>query len=439
MAARIDPFPRRALLEGLARRTLDVAGAAALLALAFPLACVALAPARGRPWPRLGTTVCAGVDARAFLLRHEILGREARGFAWRLARSALADWPVLLAVLRGHMSLVGPRVMRLEEATALAPADRDRFAVRPGLVCHWWVWRRTNIDFGSEAQADLRYLRERSLRGDLAILLRALLALPYGAAAATHRAAETISGIRLLNLGMDELVDAILAALHRRVVTRVAFVNPDCVNIAARNPRYRALLARTEWVCPDGIGMKIAGRVLDRPIRQNLNGTDLFPRLCAALAASGHRLYLLGARPGVAEAVARWAQGRHPGLAVAGWRSGYFQPAQADAVLADIRNSKADVLLVAMGVPLQEAWMRENLGRSGAVVGIGVGGLFDFYGGRIPRAPLWLREIGGEWLYRLLQEPRRMWRRYLLGNVTFLWRIGQERRAQHLAAAGGRR
>jgi N-acetylglucosaminyldiphosphoundecaprenol N-acetyl-beta-D-mannosaminyltransferase len=98
-------------------------------------------------------------------------------------------------------------------------------------------------------------------------------------------------------------------------------------------------------------------------------------------------------------------------------------------VVAAIRDSGADVLLVAMGVPMQDLWLRRNLKRSGATVGMGVGGLFDFYGGRIPRAPLWLREIGGEWAYRLWQEPRRMWHRYLVGNATFLWRVMRERMA----------
>jgi exopolysaccharide biosynthesis WecB/TagA/CpsF family protein len=80
-----------------------------------------------------------------------------------------------------------------------------------------------------------------------------------------------------------------------------------------------------------------------------------------------------------------------------------------------------------MGAPRQELWIQKNLAQTGAIVGIGVGGLFDFYSGRIPRAPIWLREIGGEWIYRLMQEPSRMWKRYLIGNVTFLMRIFLER------------
>jgi N-acetylglucosaminyldiphosphoundecaprenol N-acetyl-beta-D-mannosaminyltransferase len=372
------------------------------------------------------------------VLRREIV-RKGNSAATRwLARSALSDWPALLSIFTGHASFVGPRILDARAAAALAPVDRDRFSVPPGLVCYAWVQQRTNIDFDDEPATVRRYLANRSLTADAAILLRALAALPYGRSEGTPHAVLHVSGIRLLNLGMDEFVAAIETAIEARARTQIAFVNPACVNIAARDPRYRAALARADWVCPDGIGMKIAGRILERPIRQNLNGTDLFPRLCAALARSGRSIYLLGARPGVASAAAEWAQRQFPELRIAGTHTGYFDDDGEAAVLAAIRDSGADVLLVAMGVPAQDLWLRRNLKKSGATVGIGVGGLFDFYGGRIPRAPQWLREIGGEWIYRLLQEPRRMWRRYLVGNVAFLWRVVRERCAAGSESAGRR-
>jgi N-acetylglucosaminyldiphosphoundecaprenol N-acetyl-beta-D-mannosaminyltransferase len=413
----------------LVKRVLDALLAGTLLVLSLPVALVALAPLRQRVLPRMAATACAGRAGRPFTRRREIIrSGDSAATRW-LSRSALADWPVLLSVLAGHVSFVGPRILDVREAAALAPADRDRFAVSPGLVCYAWVQQRTNIDFDDEASTVRRYLADRSLATDAGLLLRAVAALPYGRPAGTPQAAVHISGIRLLNLGMDELVVAIETAIEARARTQIAFVNPACVNIAAGDPCYRATLARADWVCPDGIGMKIAGRILERPIRQNLNGTDLFPRLCAALARSGRSMYLLGARPGVAADVAAWAQRHFPQLRIAGTHSGYFEGDDEATVLAEIRDSGADVLLVAMGVPAQDHWLRHNLKRSGATVGIGVGGLFDFYGGRIPRAPPWLREIGGEWTYRLLQEPRRMWRRYLVGNAVFLWRVVRERRA----------
>ena len=178
-----------------------------------------------------------------------------------------------------------------------------------------------------------------------------------------------------------------------------------------------------------GFGMRIAGRLLNQPVRDNVNGTDLFPRLCAALSLHGRSVYLLGGRPGIAKAAADWAKTHYPLLRIAGAHDGYFGADQTGQVVADIRRSRADVLLVAMGVPVQEGWIDRNSASTGATVTIGVGGLFDYYSGRIPRAPAWMRRCGLEWTFRLIQEPGRLWRRYLVGNLVFLARIGRDRLA----------
>lgn len=243
----------------------------------------------------------------------------------------------------------------------------------------------------------------------------------------TFPACVMLDGIRLANLALDDAVTAIDCALTKRQPTRIAFVNADCANIAAKNEAYREDLQRCDWVFVDGIGMRIAGEVMNQPVRDNVNGTDLFPHLCGMLAERGHSIYLLGGRPGIAEATARWAESLHPDLRVAGTHHGYFTPDQQEAVLADIRQSGADVVLVAMGAPRQEAWINANFPLTGATIAIGVGGLFDYYSGRIPRAPVWMRRLGLEWVFRLIQEPTRLWRRYLLGNLVFLCRLGRAR------------
>jgi N-acetylglucosaminyldiphosphoundecaprenol N-acetyl-beta-D-mannosaminyltransferase len=320
----------------------------------------------------------------------------------------------VLGLLRGNLTLIGPRLPQ-------------GAAVKHGLYCLWWLRRRSNIDYTTEAEADAEYLTGRSLRTDLAILMRVCLAGLYGAPVSSHAVSQLIGGVHLLNLRVDDLLDAIAGALHARAPVRIAFVNPDCVNIAANDAHYRRCLAASDWVCADGIGMKIAGSLLQRPVCQNINGTDLFPLLCKQLAASGHSIYLLGGRPGVAQAAAQWAAKHAPGLKIAGSASGYFTPEQEPALIAEIRACGADVLLVALGAPRQEKWLDTHFKATGALIGMGVGGLFDFYSGNMARAPLWLREIGGEWLFRLVQEPGRMWRRYLLGNGVFLLRILLER------------
>lgn len=162
-------------------------------------------------------------------------------------------------------------------------------------------------------------------------------------------------------------------------------------------------------------------------VADNVNGTDLFPMLCERLAGTRHSLFLLGARPGIAEATAENMQQLYPGLKIAGTRDGYFTADEEQEVIGQINGSGATVLLVALGAPRQENWIMQNQQALDPGLMMGVGGLFDFYSGRISRAPVWVREIGLEWVWRLIQEPRRMWQRYLVGNFLFLYRVWREK------------
>lgn len=235
-----------------------------------------------------------------------------------------------------------------------------------------------------------------------------------------------IQNIPLVNLALDEAVDAIECALSAARFTTIAFANADCANIAAINADYRSDLAAMDWIFIDGIGMRMAAKLQKTPVRDNVNGTDLFPRLCASLARSGKRIFLLGGEPGVAQAAADWAAAHHPGLRIAGTHHGFFTPGETHQIIETIRKSGADLLLVGFGAPRQESWINRFAGFTGVTVAMGVGGLFDYYSGRIPRAPMWMRKSGLEWLFRLIQEPGRLWRRYLVGNAVFLARSARQ-------------
>ena len=334
----------------------------------------------------------------------------------------LRNLPALFNVLRGEMSWIGPRAVSPDEVSPLDRAAWRRFNVRPGLICLWWIRKRANIAYGSESESDSEYLDTRGVWNDFGIALRSIPAVLYGEGIALAPDRIELLGVPIDNLTMDEAVDTIIARTQSSAPAQICFVNADCVNITYRDREYRDLLRGCAMVLGDGIGVKLAGRILNSNIRQNVNGTDLFPELCRALEQSGAGLYLLGGKPGVVEDVASWIRERHPNLRIAGHRHGFFAAEETDSVTAEIRASGADLLLVAFGVPKQEKWIRHHLDATGVRVAIGVGGLFDFYSGRIPRAPVWMREAGFEWLYRFLQEPRRMWRRYFVGNVVFLWR-----------------
>jgi N-acetylglucosaminyldiphosphoundecaprenol N-acetyl-beta-D-mannosaminyltransferase len=390
-------------------RAIDATVAAALLLpLALPLALLR------RHWQREEALGRHGVRFERFGL-----ALPATRVGRALAAVGAAHWPLLLNILRGDMAWVGPRV-RLSGETASTGCS----ALRPGIVNPWFIRRRTAVDFGTEAEADLHYLARRGVRHDLGLLLRgSLVALLPPPLAGEINGRVQLGDVAFDNLDMNEAVDRIRVLLDGTQAQQVSFVNPACVNNAASHRGYRRVLARAALVLPDGIGTKIGSDLLGTPLKQNVNGTDLFPRLCELLQARGASVFLLGGQTGVAEQVAAQISQRWPSLRVAGVRHGFFSVAEEGDVAAQVRASGADLLLVARGAPAQDLFIDRYLPQLGVKVAMGVGGLFDFVSGRISRAPQWMRETGLEWVWRLLQEPGRMWRRYLLGNFTFLGRV----------------
>lgn len=201
----------------------------------------------------------------------------------------------------------------------------------------------------------------------------------------------------------------------------VAFVNAHASNLAAADPAYREVLHHASLVLNDGVGMGLAARLRGTPFADDLNGTDLLPRLLADLAVAGHSVFFYGAAPGVAARTAEVWSRRLPGLRVAGSLDGFTLSGAAAAEV--IRVARADVVLVALGNPRQESWALHVGGRTGARLTVGVGAFFDFSAGVVRRAPRPVRRLRLEWAFRLLQEPRRLARRYLVGNPAFLLRV----------------
>ena len=212
---------------------------------------------------------------------------------------------------------------------------------------------------------------------------------------------------------MAEALERVAAARDPGHPKFFAFVNAHCLNLAYVDLAYAEILRRCDVVWPDGTGVRMAGRRLGFPVPENVNGTDLFPLL------SG-RVFLYGAAPGVAERAAENVRAKYPQMTVVGTADGFGDEC---AVIESVNRVRPDILLVAKGVPQQEKWIAAHLGELKCGCAIAVGGLLDFVSGRIPRAPLWMRRLGIEWLYRLRCEPVRMFRRYVIGNPLFLSRL----------------
>lgn len=229
--------------------------------------------------------------------------------------------------------------------------------------------------------------------------------------------------IPIWNVRIAEAIELLRDALCRPVQTEVFFVNAHCINVARRDDEYRRLLMNADYVFADGVGMRIAARSMGVRLVDNVNGTDLYPLLCASLEGTGTRMFLLGSAPGVAERVREYTLRNWPGLEISGVHHGYFDENEEEALIASIRRAGTDLLLVGMGVPRQEKWIARVLPATRVRVAMGVGGLFDVYSGKVWRPPMWMRRIGLEWMGRLVPgkgEPGRLWRRYLIGNVQFL-------------------
>lgn len=245
------------------------------------------------------------------------------------------------------------------------------------------------------------------------------------------RSVRRIGPVRIDVLDRDSATSAILDSADRGEPRLVTFCNAHTVNLAGRCPKLRSAL-EAATVLNDGIGLDIASRALfGTSFPQNLNGTDFVPHVLAS-AGKPLRVYLVGGAPEVAEGAARELMRRSPGIRIVGTTHGYFDDAQSAAIVADIRRTGANLVLVAMGQPRQEIWAAQHFREIGGPT-ICVGALLDFLAGRVPRAPVWIRERRIEWAFRLLKEPRRLAGRYVIGNATFLARtMGQKLFASRL-------
>jgi N-acetylglucosaminyldiphosphoundecaprenol N-acetyl-beta-D-mannosaminyltransferase len=204
-------------------------------------------------------------------------------------------------------------------------------------------------------------------------------------------------------------------------------VNANCLNLLYDSPALRAFFNDADVVFCDGSGVMLAARLLGKRIPERITYADWAWRLAAFAEAEGLSLFLLGAKPGVAQKAAQELRARHPDLHISGIRHGHFDHSSGsrenEAILQGIQAARPDILLVGLGMPLQERWLIENRHRIETGVALTGGAVFDYVSGGLRRGPRLLTDNGFEWLARLLVEPRRLWRRYLLGNPIFLLRV----------------
>lgn len=217
-----------------------------------------------------------------------------------------------------------------------------------------------------------------------------------------------VLGVGFDSLTMNEAVESAMRLIEERGAHYVVTPNPEIVMLARKTPELGKALEGAALVLPDGVGITISASILGRPMAARLPGIDFAGAVMARLAQRGGSVYLFGAKPGVAERAGERLRERFPGLIICGCADGYFED---DApIIADIKAKAPDLLLVCLGAPKQEFWMRKNEGLPGVGLMIGLGGSLDVFSGDVDRAPESWQKLGIEWLHRLIKEPWRIGR-----------------------------
>ncbi|PID21736.1 glycosyltransferase [Sporosarcina sp. P3] len=217
---------------------------------------------------------------------------------------------------------------------------------------------------------------------------------------------EEVLGVSVNTENYDELIPKVFENIETGKKSLIVAINPEKLMKAKEDPELKALLNRAEFQIPDGIGVILASKLQKGQIRSRVTGIDMMDRVVQEAAARGKRIFLYGAKPGVAEEAAAKLQVLHPNIQIAGVQHGYEKNIQV--VLDTINEAQPDILFVAMGSPKQEQWIEQYRDQLHPVVFQGVGGSFDVLAGNIKRAPAVFQKAGAEWLYRLLLEPSRI-------------------------------
>jgi N-acetylglucosaminyldiphosphoundecaprenol N-acetyl-beta-D-mannosaminyltransferase len=234
-----------------------------------------------------------------------------------------------------------------------------------------------------------------------------------------------IFGVPLDLLTMDQTVAECRRLVESGEPAQHVVINAGKAVMMQDVPGLREVIRKCAMINADGQSIVWAGRFLGVPVPERVTGIDLMDRLLKLCAGEGYPVYFLGARQEILDEFTAKAVARYPKLTIAGTRNGYFKN---DAeVAAQIKASGARLLLVAISSPRKEFFLAENLKDMGPLLAVGVGGSFDVWAGKTKRAPQWMQKAGLEWFYRLVQEPGRMWKRYLVGNSRFVWLVLRER------------
>jgi N-acetylglucosaminyldiphosphoundecaprenol N-acetyl-beta-D-mannosaminyltransferase len=242
----------------------------------------------------------------------------------------------------------------------------------------------------------------------------------------TDREKVFLLGVMIDVLSLDQLLIEMRSYIldGRKIIA--SYVNIHSLNIAYSLPWFKLFLNQSQLKFCDGVGVKFAARLTGQRLYDRFTPPDFMDLICELAIKNDWRIFFLGAKPGVAKRAADRLVDRHPGLQV-GTHHGFFDKAvdsrENQTVIKEINSLHPQILVIGLGMPLQEKWILDNINDLDIRVAFPAGALFDYLADELPRAPRWMTDNGLEWLGRLAIEPRRLWRRYLIGNPLFFWRV----------------
>ncbi|GAA6152908.1 WecB/TagA/CpsF family glycosyltransferase [Pseudoteredinibacter isoporae] len=353
-----------------------------------------------------------------------------------LRNTDYAGCGLLLSVLQGKLSVFGIDRLPVNAKLERLSMDQETRDCAPAAGILSLANSHRNIglippneSLGLEQQLD-------SLRGFryLSSLFRAVFTqLCFSGEKLRRPSSFYLFGLRINNDSMQDALNWLFSPYSGECETAV-FVNVNSINLSHQDQELKSAINQADRVFADGSGVRLGARKQGVHLKGNINGTDLLPLLCERAQESGLKIFLLGSKPGVAAQAARNLCKRYPFIHIAGVQHGYIDNdddgRQKKELVEKINRSHADILLLGLGSPEQEQWLQRNRKHLRCRKALAVGGLFDYYSGNIPRAPLFLREMGFEWLWRLAQEPRQKWQRYVYGNPLYLFRLFRLKRSQ---------
>ena len=293
----------------------------------------------------------------------------------------------------------------------------------PGVVSLFLMQELTLLPNRNAVNADQVYLKNQGIITNIKILFKFLILSFFIKNYKVTKETYSLLDVSFSNITIKDVLTKLSNSNDSEQKKIVSFVNAHCLNLAVENNDFKRILSHSDLVLPDGIGVQMACRMKGYFLKDNVNGTDLFPLLLKVIQEKNKSIFLLGGTAEVNKNLILFLEKNFPNLNITGGHHGHFNEKENEAVIDLINHHQPDYLFVAFGVPKQEVWIHQHKDKINAKVLLAVGGLFDFYSGKNRRAPHWMREFGLEWIYRIYQEPKRMWRRYIVGNPKFLYRV----------------